>query len=264
MQTSPIRQLENFSVLLWDNGDTFTPLLKLLLKNMGVQQLYLAKSQEQVVSSFTRNKPSICILNIEGSKNQQNGISVASCIRKKNKQVPIVFICSNFEDDLYTKVSALQPVSFMNKEISRLKLLQTIQLSMLQMENIELNEKLSAPTNAFLIKKPLNQKNNSQVFFKIGDSFKGIDLEKIDFFYAENKLTYARVDNRNYPTNVQLKKLEDELHPTFLRCHKKYLVNVDQIESIMVRDGKIKIGKELLSIGYAYRKTFLDGLHLLK
>ncbi len=105
---------------------------------------------------------------------------------------------------------------------------------------------------------------SSQLFLKIGDMYKAIDVESIDYFYADNKLTYARVGNRNFPTNVQLKVLACELGPKFLRSHKKYLINVDSIESILIKDGKIKIGKELLPIGYAYRKPFLEQIHLLK
>lgn len=77
-------------------------------------------------------------------------------------------------------------------------------------------------------------------------------------------MTYARIAKRNYPTNVQLKVLEESLGPLFIRCHKKYLVNQELISSINVKEDRIDVGGESLPIGYAYRKAFLDRLNLLK
>ena len=66
------------------------------------------------------------------------------------------------------------------------------------------------------------------------------------------------------PRSYNLKVLEDQLSPLFLRCHKKYLVNVNSIENIFTKESKIKIGGETLPIGYHYRKTFFDNLMMLK
>ena len=77
-------------------------------------------------------------------------------------------------------------------------------------------------------------------------------------------MTFARVDKRNFPTSVQLKTLEDELFPKFLRIHKSYLVNVDFIDAINTRDDKVEVMGESLPIGYSHRKSFLEQLKLLK
>lgn len=106
--------------------------------------------------------------------------------------------------------------------------------------------------------------NKDRIFFKVDNEFKAIDPKSIAFFYAEEKITKARIANRNLLTIVTLKELEILLNPTFLRCHKKYVVNISHIESILPRENKIKIGGELISIGYAYRKLFFDQLCLLK
>lgn len=256
--------LKRIKLLLLDDQPSYLQLLSLVLQDIGVEHICTTKSYEEALRAFSDFEPDICLLDIELDRGQKNGIDVALAIREQDDTIPIIFLTSHFQDDFYEQVRKVRPSSFMNKELSRLKLLQAIELAMLQLENYQLLETLQkqAPSSKKEVIPYFNKP--SQVFFKIGDTYKAIDLKTIDFFFAENKLTYARVSNRNYPTSVQLKVLEEELGPNFLRCHKKFLINVDAIEAIMLKDGKVKIGKELLTVGYAYRKSFLDGLNLLK
>ena len=257
--------LKKAKVLLLDDDKSFLKLVEITLRDIGIRHLCLTTSYQEAVTAWQQFKPSICLLDIELKGHAKNGIDVARHLREQDPYLPIVFMTSHFEDDYYEEVKSIGPSRFMNKEISRLKLLQTIELTLLQLENVKLTKQLSglSPKRKENRFSPLRQRNN-QLFFKIGDTFKGIDRQAIDYFFAENKMTYARVGSRNYPTNVQLKTLECELSPIFARCHKKYLVNVDRIESIALREGRLKIGTETLSIGYAYRKSFLDSLQLLK
>jgi DNA-binding LytR/AlgR family response regulator len=255
--------LKDIKLLLLDDQDTYLQLLSIVLKDIGVEHIALARSYQEVLSVYDDFDPDICLLDIELDRGQKTGVDVALAIRQQDSTIPIIFLTSHFQDDFYEKVKVVRPSSFMNKELSRLKLLQAIELAMLQLGNHRLQENLQQHTTV-APKAAIPYINSSQVFFKIGDTYKAIDLKTIDFFFADDKLTYARVGARNFPTNVQLKILEEELGPRFLRCHKKFLVNTDAIETIMVKDGKVKIGKELLSIGYAYRKSFLEGLKLLK
>ena len=99
---------------------------------------------------------------------------------------------------------------------------------------------------------------------KIGDSYKAIPIKDVAYFYADQKFTYARIGERNYPTTVLLKTLEDEFPEQFVRIHKTYLVNFNYIESIVLKENSVIITGESLPIGLAYRKQFMSRLQLLK
>jgi DNA-binding LytR/AlgR family response regulator len=86
----------------------------------------------------------------------------------------------------------------------------------------------------------------------------------VEYFFSDQKLTYAKVDQRNFPTTVQLKTLEKDFAPTFLRIHKSYLVNIKMIESLHPGESTLVINGQTLPIGYAYKKIFLEQLQLLK
>lgn len=255
--------IENIKILTLDDQPSYLQLLSLVLKDIGLKHIRIAESYNQALSVFADFKPDICLLDIELARGQKNGIEVALAIREKDAAIPIIFLTSHFQDDFYEQVKEIRPSSFMNKELSRLKLLQAIELPLLQLENQHLQKSLQQQAQP-IKHENIPYFNASSVFFKIGDTYKSIDVKTIDYFYAENKLTFARVNNRNYPTNVQLKVLEEELRPLFQRCHKKYLINVNAIDSILLKDDRIKIDTELIPIGYAYRKVFFENIKLLK
>lgn len=258
-------QIEDIKLLILDDQTSYLELIKLILMDIGVQHFCLVNNYEEALRAFSDFKPDACFLDIELVRGQKNGVAVATAIRKQDRDIPIVFLTSHFQDDFYKQVRPLRPSGFMNKELSNLKLLQVTELMILQIENNQFKNSITVQKPALTTpRKSKSYRNTTQFFFKIGDTFKAIDITTIDFFFSENKLTYARVGNRNYPTSVQLKVLEEELNPSFLRAHKKFLINIKAIDSIIVKDGKVKIGNELLSIGYAYRKSFLEGLNLLK
>ncbi len=251
-------KLEDLRLLILEDQASYARLITLILEDIGIQYFCLVSSYEEAIKAFTEFNPDVCFLDIELGKGQKNGIDVARAIREDDQNIPIVFLTSHYGESYYGEVRSIHPSGFMSKELSRLKFLQKLELVIMIIERTQGEKQITPKQNT------IHFNNASQFFFKIGDTYKALEVDNISFFFAENKLTYAHVGNRNYPTSVQLKVLEEELAPKFLRCHKKFLVNVNSIESIMTKEDKIKIGKELLPIGYAYRKGFLEKLNLLK
>ncbi|MGH1437249.1 MAG: LytR/AlgR family response regulator transcription factor [Lewinella sp.] len=261
-------EFSSLTLLLVDDDPSYLQLLEILFKQLGVQKIIKATSYQSGIGQYQRFKPDLCFLDIDLKDGLKTGIDVARFIRKQNARIPIFFLTAHYQEDFYEQVKCIRPNGFMDKEVSRLKLRQAIELFFLQSDTHPISPPRKRPSS--LVKLPstiAKQQSKSkalEIFFKIGDTYKAIKLEDIDYFYAENKFTYARVGNRNYPTNVQLKVLSQELNPRFLRCHKKYLINIGSIDSILTKEDKIKIGNELLPIGYAYRKLFLEQLRLMK
>ncbi|MFK8165320.1 MAG: LytR/AlgR family response regulator transcription factor [Lewinella sp.] len=257
--------MSSYKILIVDDNLSFVSLLKTILKEIGFEQIRDAQTVVAGLKLFHDFQPDICLLDIQLSPGEKDGIVLANLIREAAPNTPLIFLTSYFQQDIYDAIIPLKPTGFMNKELSRLKIQQAIELARNQIESNKLeSDTRSATEVASLPDKESSVLNGGQIFFKVGDAYKPIHITDIDFFYADNKLTYARSDGRNYPTYVQLKVLTDELAPTFLRCHKKYLVNVNRIDSILLKEGKVKIAGELFTIGYAYRKAFLKGINLLK
>jgi DNA-binding LytR/AlgR family response regulator len=260
--------ISSLNFLLVDDNVSFLSILEILLIDLGAKHILKAATASSGYDCFIEHAPDICLLDIELTHGKKDGAELARKIRSINPDVPIIFLTSYFHSDYYEDVKDALPSSFMNKELSRLKVLQAIELAARQISKKGANHqaKLAAGNQ---LEKPAKASSlvyydAKQIFFKVGDAIKPIKISEIDYFYAESKLTYAKMGRRTFPTSVQLKVLEEELAPQFLRCHKKYLVNTDRISSVKLREGKLEIGGDSINIGFVYRKTFMKGLHLIK
>lgn len=260
-------KISDVRILIVDDNEDFLNLLTFLIKELGVKHLEKARSSEEGLTHFQKKEFDIYILDIDLGNSANNGIHLAEKIREKDADAAIIFITSNYTEHYYEASRHVRPSSFMNKELSRLKITQAIDLAMLNLAyqgSVYVKEEDSTrpPAPPTSLAPPfITQK---KVFFKIGDTYKAIALEDIAFFFSKDKLTYAKIGKRNYPTNVKLKVLETELSPTFLRIHKTYIVNRNHIEAINPKENTVSIADEELPIGYAYRKPFMEQLNLLK
>jgi len=246
----------NLNILIVEDNKAFTDLICLLLQEMGFKKIFTADNYKSGLKVFETNPPDLCLVDIDLGKDEKTGIHLVEKIRETAAALPVIYLTSNYSEDYYEQCRHTRPSSFMNKELSRFKLFHAIDLALLQINSAETTivHTLAPP--------PLITHNN--FFFKIGDVYKSIPVQEVSYFFADNKLNYAKVGQRSFPTTVQLKTIESEFHPAFLRIHKSYLVNVKLITDIRPGESTLQINGETLPIGYAYKKTFFDQIPLLK
>lgn len=251
-------------ILVVEDHPGFAQLLHLMLEELGIVHIQIAKSFEEAWSVFQESVPDIGLIDIDLGEGEKDGIRLVEKIRETEPDLPIIYLTANYTEDYYARCRHTRPSSFMNKEISRLKLYQAIELALLQLKTSEVVSRAIPALSTAPAPMPAPFLTNTHFFFKVGDIYKNIAVQDIAFFYANGKMTFAKVEKRNFPTNVQLKTLEEELFPKFIRIHKSYLVNVAHIESINTKDDKVEVAGEVLPIGYSHRKTFFEQLKLLK
>lgn len=252
---------KNLRILIVEDNEGFSKLIQLLLQEIGLEKISAAADYESALEVFNTIKPDLCLVDINLGKNKKTGINLAEKIRETHPYLPLIYLTSDYTDECYENSRHTRPSSFMGKELSRFKLEQAIDLALMHTEDAAAIPEMSVANPSVSAPSTLS---NNRFFFKIGDVFKSIPTKEVAYFYADNKLTYAHVGSRNYPTNVQLKTLEEEFACSFVRIHKTYLVNVDYIESIHPKEGTVATSGESLPIGYAYRKHFFDRVKLLR
>lgn len=247
---------ESIKLLLVDNNPVFLQILQLVLSDMGLNKVATASDAGSGLEAFRAFEPDLCLLDVHLGRTLRAGVSLGEKIRLLSPHVPIIFTSDFCTPDCYERCRHLLPSGFINKDISRQKLYQVLDLALLQQQLQRQQEKSDdAQLSVYSLKK---------IFFRVGDIFKSIPVEQVTYFHADNKLTFARVGERNYPSSVQLKTLERELSPLFVRTHKSFLVNTSLIESINPKEGTVVLAGETLPIGYVYRHEFLERLKLLR
>jgi two-component system LytT family response regulator len=102
---------------------------------------------------------------------------------------------------------------------------------------------------------------------KIGDKFLIVPDEKIAFFEARDKYTYLQTEERSYIIPFTLRDLEERADPdVFLRVHRSFIVNLENIASIHQWFGgrlllKMRGGKEIM-VSQSFAGEFRKRLQL--
>lgn len=67
-----------------------------------------------------------------------------------------------------------------------------------------------------------------------GGRFEVIENERILYFYAKDRLVFVQTtDDKHFPVKSSLNELEEKLdQKQFMRCHRNYIVNMDQIRHL--------------------------------
>ncbi len=102
---------------------------------------------------------------------------------------------------------------------------------------------------------------------RVGDQILIIPDQSILYFHAEDKYTFLSTEKERFIIPFTLKALEARLHPErFLRVHRSFIVNLEQINSIhRWFGGKLKLkmgnGKEIV-VSQTYVDAFKQMIHL--
>ncbi len=161
-------------------------------------------------------------------KNKINGIFLAKEIRKYDPQGFIVFVTTHAEMTLLTFEYNIEAMDYIIKDT---------------MKNVQ--EKIhKCILNAY--EKHLNSNILKKKIFKLKleEKVMNIECSEILFFETSNAMHKINLHlfNRILEFYAKMKDIQKELDKSFYRCHNSYIVNVENISAIDIRE-KIAIMK---------------------
>jgi DNA-binding LytR/AlgR family response regulator len=200
-------------VILIDDEPILCDELKCLLENSGeVAVIGVGHSGEEAIALVDRMEVDAIFLDIQMPV--MNGMEAARILSSRAHKPDIVFVTafSNFAVDAF-QVDAVDYIlkPFDERDIDRV-------LKKLQARRSEKPVALPKPT----LKK---------ILAETGDRLEVIDVTQIEYFQAENRQIFIRtVAGKRYEIRNRLHELEESLNPNdFFRCHRNFIVNVNQI-----------------------------------
>lgn len=228
-------------VLCDDNKNALESLSKMLelvfINNDLDGQISLSTTNaDEAYNYITENIVDVAILDIELQPGF-SGIDLAQKIRKKNKSIYIIFETAHLE--YLILAYKCKTFDYLSKPIS----LSSLESTILRLFN------------------DISYKPNNNSFIKINNGSTILNADSI--FYIEKdctKLIFIS-DSENYSTYSSFNRIQPNLPSNFIRCHKSYIVNVNNIKSI--NDTTIHFDKTdemKCYIGQVYKKKFLEVL----
>jgi two-component system, LytTR family, response regulator LytT len=184
--------------------------------------------------------------------------SVKDAISYLSDSIPdLIFLDINLSDDycfkIFEEVNVTCPVIFVTAyseyaikafEVNSIDyLLKPISIPNLK-KSIDKYKSITIFPNYTKMMIDMESRYRNRFLVKLNNQLKSISIDNIAYFFSEDKLTFACLnDGKKLPLDYSLKKIEEEINPKeFFRVNKKFLISVSSIQEMYyVSKLKLKI-----------------------
>lgn len=198
--------------------------------DIDAQIVYKAKSANEILDYVQDNSVDVLILDIN-LKSNMSGCDIADIVRKKNKDVYIIFFTGHLEYALLAY--KYKTFDYLVKPITAERLEETI---------LRLVE---------------DSKKSHAKFLKFNNTV--IKEDEINYIKKDGMKLVFCTPSHNYEVYSSFSKIENCLPENFVRCHKSYIINVNNITHFTTNDNSINFEhNDSCSIGAKYKNKFLE------
>ena len=208
---------------------------KAFLKNDFDAKIVLKTSNPQVLLSYiSSNLVNVVVLDIDFKNSKMNGLNIAEEIRKINKDCYIIFITSHFE--YVMEAYAYKTFAYLFKN------------------------SLSVDTLSETLNRLFDDASGSCTkFIKIDHKGTFVDLNDVQFIEKNGMKLNYHTSHGILETYNSFSKIEDTLPDNFVRCHKSFIANVNNIVHISLTDSCITFkNDEVCYIGPKYKNRLME------
>lgn len=196
-----------------------------MLMELRVDVIGVLPSVQEGKAWFETNKaPDLVLSDIQ----LQDGLSF-QLFQELDVKVPIVFITAY--DHYAIKAFEVNSIDYLLKPIDR----DSLEKALNKFTSLDQAAKEAPPYDDLLRLISEKRKNfKSRFLIKVGQKIKAVAIEKVAYFYSQNKLTYLVThDKQRLPLDLTLENLETQLDPErFYRANRQFIVGFDAISEL--------------------------------
>lgn len=195
---------------------------------------FKSNNPEDILNYVQNNCVDAIILDIN-LKSNKSGLELAKKIREKKKNTYIIFNTAHLE---YAMVAyKYKTFDYLAKPVTYDRLEDTI---------IRLFDDINGSTKKYL---------------KIDNKNTIIDESEIQYIKRDGMKLVFHTSSRDYDTYSSFNKFEEKLPKTYVRCHKSYIANINQIKDVEPVSGTVTFKDgDICYIGPKYKKEFMEVL----
>jgi len=199
--------------------------------NFDAQILSKTSSPEEVLNYSSTADVFLLDINL---RNNVSGLQIAEKIRDKNKKAYIIFTTAHLEYVLLAY--KVKTFDYLAKPITLDRLEETITRLF--------NDMLGNPTE----------------YIKIDNKNTLINPKNINYIEKEGMKLIFHSPDKKYISYNSFNKIENCLPENFIRCHKSYIVNINNIDNIVCNNKIVFNNKDECFIGPKYKNNLLEVL----
>lgn len=230
--------MDNRCIIIEDDGLALS-MLKSLLSSVGYKGEILGfLSVKQTLSSITIQPTDLLFLDV--GLPEINGLDFVRTL----SVTPMVIIITSDKKFAYDAFE-LNALDYILKPVTKLKLLNSL-------------------NKVKLIQNPLlfSNKNTNRIYLRHNGQHVAVEINKILYVEAMGDYVKIHTPDKRYAIKRTLTFVENELEGKhFLRIHRSYLINLDQVNKI--DEGGVIIEKTLIPISRKKRSVLLQHFNII-
>lgn len=243
----------NITILIVEDEVLIAQDLKEILEEVGYNKVLKAKNIQEALEKLHENKIGLVLLDIN-FRGAKTGIDLAVMLNDEF-HIPFIFITSYSDDDTISSVKKTNPSGFLLKPFNKDLLLITLELALYKNTSEEYSEEKEIDSE-YMHGEEVNVVINKYFVIKDNFYFIKILLEEILWFESDKNYIQIVTLDKSHTIRSSLKKLEEELpSDLFIKCHKKYIVNINHIKSfnsssVLIKNKSIPVSRNQKSEVY--------------
>ncbi|MFN3341971.1 MAG: LytR/AlgR family response regulator transcription factor [Flavobacteriales bacterium] len=215
---------EKINAVLIDDSSQARKLLRLMLAELAPDVNVLGECSDLIegVKSIRESKPDVVFLDIEMPG--KSGLQILEELPRDEMQYEIIFTTAY--DEYALRAFRLSALDYLLKPISETELNEAVKKIRQRKQMHSSSERIQA------LNANLQQKEASVICVPIQNGFARIPLESILYFEADGSyVNIVTAEGKPRTISKNLKYIEQTLegNSRFLRVHRSYLLNIDQV-----------------------------------
>ncbi len=222
-------------LIIEDNPITAQDLSE-IISDQGMTVCAIAKTKAEAKEAMKRTEPDILLVDIN-LKDGEDGVDFVEEVSIVNR-TPVIYLTANSDKATVDRAFKTKPASFLTKPYDDKDVLIAIELAFNNHCNSVLVSEL--PNTPF-------------IFLKNGKKFEKVPIENINYLQAEGSYSKFVTKDKEYFLSGNLNNISNKLqNPSFLRIHRSYVVNIDNITGL--DSDYVFIGDKNIPISRSYKE----------
>lgn len=194
------------------------------LTDLGYQVMANVESGEEALLEVGRQDPDLILMDIQLA-GELDGVETALLLREKTS-APLIFLTSNSDEATFSRARQARPRAFISKPFRGRDLVHSIELAIG-------GSSYDLPPDVKTGEDPAPA-TRDRLFIKVKDRLVRLMFSEILYLEADDYYCRVYTRDRNYLATKTLKKISAQFpaDAPFFRCHRSYLVNLNQVTEI--------------------------------
>lgn len=218
------------------------------LKQMGYEVAATFAEGEELIAYLSKNTVDLLLVDIQ-LKGKLDGIETLHIVNKMAK-IPAIFITAQADKQSFSDAKSVKPSAYLLKPYNNFDLETTIELAI---EN-HMAQQTGEEGDNYVV--------NDTIFVRGKDRFERVQLADILYMSASGNYTDIITTEHKYVVTAKLGHLEGQLQKgPFFRCHRSYMVNLNEVDGF--DDTHIFIKEQKVPISKGAKREFLEKLRVI-